>query len=137
MKVKLCTRCPYAPRDLADHYDPEAALHVCAKCDGEQRMLANHYPREAQRRRKCATVRNIFGTMQRSAAPSVTESSVSSATTRGELSSVQRDALTALRLARRTTADGCADFKSSDNRRSESHAEISRRSEFLNKEATQ
>lgn len=42
MKVTLCTRCPYGPRDLADHYDPEAALHVCAKCDGEQRMLTNH-----------------------------------------------------------------------------------------------
>ena len=46
MRVKLCRRCPYTPRDLADHYDPEAALHVCAKCDGEQAMLTNHYPRE-------------------------------------------------------------------------------------------
>ncbi len=56
MRVKLCRRCPYTPRDLADHYDPEAALHVCAKCDGEQAMLTNHYPREVHRRRKCATV---------------------------------------------------------------------------------
>src|ERR1700676_2211377 len=23
MRVKLCARCPYAPRDLAGHYDPE------------------------------------------------------------------------------------------------------------------
>jgi hypothetical protein len=137
MRVKLCARCPYAPRDLAGHYDPEAPLHVCAKCDGEQGMLTKHYPREAQRRRKCATVPNIFGTMQRSAAPSVTESLVSSATTRGEPPSVQRDALTASRLARRRTADGYADFKSADNRRSESHAELSRRSEFRNKEAAQ
>jgi hypothetical protein len=115
MRVKLCARCPYAPRDLAGHYDPEAALHVCAKCDREPGMLTNHYPREAQRRRKCATVANIFGTMQRSAAPSVTESLVSSAITRGELPSVQSDALIASRSARRTTADGYVDFNPSDN----------------------
>ena len=52
MKVKLCARCPYAPPDLAGHYDPEAALHVCAKCDGEHVKLTNHYPREAHRRLK-------------------------------------------------------------------------------------
>jgi hypothetical protein len=115
MRVKLCARCPYTPRDLADHYDPDAVLHVCAKCDREPGMLTNHYPREAQRRRKCATVTNIFGMMQRSAAPSVTESSVSSATTRGELPSVQSDALIASRSARRTTADGYVDFNPSDN----------------------
>ena len=51
MRVKLCARCPYAPRDLAGHYDPEAAFHACAKCDGEQGMITNHYPREARRRR--------------------------------------------------------------------------------------
>src|SRR5882757_5737943 len=62
MKVKLCARCPYTPRDLAGHYDPEAALHVCAKCDGEHGMLTNHYPRGAHRRRKCSTVHNLFGT---------------------------------------------------------------------------
>ena len=50
MRVKLCARCPYAPRDLAGHYDPEAAFHACAKCDGEQGMITNHYPREARRR---------------------------------------------------------------------------------------
>jgi hypothetical protein len=47
MRVKLCARCPYQPRDLEDHCDPEAALHVCAKCDGEQVMLTNHDPRDA------------------------------------------------------------------------------------------
>src|ERR1700736_1874442 len=78
MRVKLCRRCPYTPRDLADHYDPEAALHVCAKCDGEQAMFTNHYPREVHRRRKCATVHNIFEMAQRCGAPSVTESLVSS-----------------------------------------------------------
>ena len=74
MRVKLCARCPYTPRDLADHYDPEAILHACAKCDGEQRMLNEHYPRAAHRRRKCLAAPNAFGTAERSAAPSVTES---------------------------------------------------------------
>ena len=95
MRVKLCARCPYTPQDLTGHYDPEAALHVCAKCDGEQAMLTNHYPRETRRRRKWATVPNIFSIAQRSAAPSVTESSVLSATTPGERPSVQGSALIA------------------------------------------
>jgi len=95
MRVKPCARCPYTPQDLTGHYDPEAALHVCAKCDGEQAMLTNHYPRETRGRRKWATVPNIFSIAQRSAAPSVTESSVSSATTPGEPPSVQRGALIA------------------------------------------
>ncbi len=114
MKVKLCARCPYTPRDLAGHYDPEATLHVCAKCDGEQGVPTKHYPREAQRRRKCSTVHSIFGMEQRSAAPSVTESLVSSGTTPGELPSVQRSALIASRLARRVTADGYFDLKPPD-----------------------
>lgn len=50
MRVKLCERCPYTPRDLAGHYDPGASLHVCAKCDDEQRMVTNRYPRKAYRR---------------------------------------------------------------------------------------
>ena len=114
MKVKLCARCPYTPRDLAGHYDPEAALHVCAKCDGEHGMLTNHYPREAHRRRQCATVLNIFGMTQPSAAPSVMESLVSSGITPGELPSVQRSALIASRPARTATADGYSDFEPPD-----------------------
>ena len=51
---------------------------------------------------------------QRSAAPSVTESLVSSVTTPGELPSVQRSAPIASRPARMATADGCADFKLPD-----------------------
>jgi hypothetical protein len=137
MRVKLCARCPYTPRDLADHYDPEAAFHVCARCDGEQGMTTNHYPRQTYRRRKCATVPNIFGTTQRSAAPSVTESLVLSGTTRGELPSVQRNALIASRPARRAIADGCADFEPPDQSCSENHAEITRCSEFRDKEAAQ
>ena len=135
MKVKLCARCPYTPRDLAGHYDPEAALHVCAKCDGEHGMLTNHYPREAHRRRQCATILNIFGMPQPSAAPSVTESLVSSATTPGVLPSVQSNALIASRPAARLTADGYAGFRQPDNSGSENRVEISLRSGFRNKEA--
>jgi hypothetical protein len=47
MRVKLCATCPYTPRDLADHYDPAAALHLCATCDVECGL------RETQRRRTC------------------------------------------------------------------------------------
>ena len=137
MRVKLCARCPYAPRDLAGHYDPEATLHVCARCDGEQGMPTNHYPREAYRRRKCATVPNIFGTTQRSGVPSVTDSLVLSGTTPGELRSVQRDAPIDSRPARRATADGYADLRSPDHNRSENNAELSRRSDFRTKEAAQ
>jgi len=111
MRVKLCARCPYAPRGLAGHYDPEAALHVCAKCDSEQGVTTNHYPRETYRRRKCATIPNIFGTTQRSAAPSVTESLVSSGTTPGGLPFVQKGASIASSSARRPTAGGYSVFK--------------------------
>jgi hypothetical protein len=130
MRVKLCARCPYAPRDLADHYDPHAVLHVCAKCDGEQGIPRNHYPRAANRRRECATILNVFDTTQRSGARSVTESLVSSGTTPGEQPSVQGNAPIASRPARTATADGCAGFKPP-----ESHAETLLRSGFGNKEA--
>ena len=135
MRVKLCARCPYTPRDLAGHYDPKAVLYTCAKCDGEQGVVTNLYPREAHRRRKCTTVTNIFGMAQRSAAPSVTESLVSSGTTPGELPSVQRSALIASTPAKRATVDGYADFKLPGKSNSENHAEIARRSRFQNKEA--
>ena len=115
MRVKLCARCPYTPRDLAGHYDPEAAFHVCARCDGEQGMTTNHYPRQTYRRRKCATVPNISGTTQQSAAPSVTESLVSSGTTLATLPSVQGSAQIASRPARWVIADGYSDFAPPDN----------------------
>ena len=114
MRVKLCARCPYTPWDLAGHYDPEAALHLCTKCDGEQGMPNKHYPRQIYRRRKCSIAPNIFNMAQQSAAPSVTESLVSSGITPGELASVQRSALLASRPARRATADGYAHFEPPD-----------------------
>ena len=111
MRAKLCARCPYTPQDLASYYDPEAALHACAKCDHESAVVTRHYPREAERRRKCSTVPNIFEMAQPSAAPFVRESLVSSATTPGELPSVQRSALIASRPGRRATADGYSAFE--------------------------
>jgi|ERR1700738_1704512 len=117
MRVKLCARCPYTPWDLTGHFDPEAALYACAKCDGEQGV--KHNPRKADRRRKCSTIPDIFGTAQRSAAQSVMESLVSSGTTPGEPPSVQRSALIASRSARRATAVGYAVFRPPDNSCSE------------------
>jgi hypothetical protein len=56
MRVKLCARCPYAPRDLANHYDPGANLHLCTSCEGEQKASCNEYPRKAAERKKCAAI---------------------------------------------------------------------------------
>jgi hypothetical protein len=100
-------------------------------------MPTNHYPREIYRRRKCATVPNIFGTTQPSGVPSVTENLVLSGTTPGELRSVQRSALIDSRPARQPTADGYADLTPPDQSCSENQAEISQRSEFRNKEVAQ
>jgi hypothetical protein len=110
MRVRLCSRCPYTPRDLAGHYDPDGILHACAKCDGHE-ASTNHYPREAQRRQQCATVPTIHGTAQPSVARSATEGLASSATTAGKPPSVQRSAPTVSRNARTATADGYAGFK--------------------------
>jgi hypothetical protein len=121
MRVKLCLRCPYTPRDLAGHYDPAGILHACAKCDGQE-ASTNHYPRKAQRRQQCATVPNIFVTAQPSVARSVTEGLASSGTTPGKPPSVRGSALTASRSARRATADGYVGFKPPpENRRVEQH----------------
>src|SRR2546430_7993913 len=125
MRVKLCARCPYTPRDLAGHYDPEGFLHVCAKCDGEHEASSKHYPRKVLRRQKCPTVPNVFAMAQPSVARSVTEGLASSGIIPAEPPSVQRNALTASRPASRATADGCAHSEPPDNTRCEGHAEIS------------
>lgn len=127
MRVKLCARCPYGPRDLADHYDPEAAAHLCASCDGEQEASINHYPRKAYRRGECATAPNVFGSAQQSVARSATKGLASSGTIPGEPPSVQRSALIASRPAGKATADGYVDFKRPDNGCSEHHAAFSQR----------
>jgi hypothetical protein len=122
MRVKLCARCPYSPRDLADHYDPDGVLHACAKCDVEQQASTNHYPRKT--RSSCATRLNISATAQPSVTRSVTESLASSGTTPGEARSVQGSALTASRPVKRATEDGYVGFKRPDNARSQHDAEV-------------
>jgi hypothetical protein len=111
VKVKLCARCPYTPRDLAGHYQAEAALHLCASCDGQQEASTSHYPRKAYRRQQCATIPNVFATAQQSVARSVTEGLASSGTIAGEPPSVQRSAPIASRSAGRATAAGYVGFK--------------------------
>jgi hypothetical protein len=115
MRVKLCARCPYTPQDLANHYDPEAALHACAKCDGEQRMLDQRDLGETDRRRKCSTTLSTSGKTQWNVAPFATESSASSATIPVESPSVQSGASITSRPAGRATADGYGDFELPDD----------------------
>jgi hypothetical protein len=134
MRVKLCARCPYTPHDLADHYDPEAALHVCAKCDGEQRMLDQHHPGETDRRHKCSTTQSTSHTAQRNGAPFATEGLASSVIIPGEPPSVQSGALITSRPAGRATIDGYGDFEPPDDSRGDYDAAISSRSAFRNRE---
>jgi hypothetical protein len=133
MRVKLCSRCPYTPRDLAGHYDPEGVIHVCAKCDGAETANTNRYPRKADRRQQCAIPPNIPGMAQPSVAQFVTESLASYGTTRGEPHSARGSALTATRHARKTTVDGYVDFTPPDDR-GEPLAAILRNSGFRSKE---
>jgi hypothetical protein len=140
MRVKLCSRCPYTPRDLAGHYDPEGILHACAMCDSRQNEAsANHPPRKAQRRQKCATVSNILPTAQPSVARSVTENLGLSGTTPGAPHFAQGSALNISRPVGTPTKNGYADFETppDNGRSSEHHVAISRRSEFRSKETVQ
>jgi hypothetical protein len=122
MRVKLCAGCPYTPRDLAGHYDPEAILHLCANCDGEQKASTNEYSRKAERRQKCATIPNIPVTAQPSVARSATESSGSSGAIPGGPPSVQRSALNASGPVRNVTADGYVGSNLLDSDCGEHHA---------------
>jgi hypothetical protein len=110
MKVKLCSRCPYTPRDLAGHFDPEGELHVCAKCDGEEEASTSFYPRKPHRRQRCVTAPDIPGIAQPTVARSATEGLASYGTTAAEQPSVQRNAPTALRHGRKVIADGYVGF---------------------------
>ena len=124
MRVKACSVCPYTPRDLAGHYDPEAILHVCAKCD-ERPGASTSYPRKVHRRQQCEAFPNNPGTARPSGARSAVESSALYATTPGEPPSVRRNALIASRRARTVTADGCFDFRPPDSDRGEAPAVFS------------
>ena len=135
MRVKLCGRCPYTPYDLADHYDPLAALHACAKCDNEQGVPNAHDLRETQRRRKCSTSLSKSGLAQPSVAPFAPESLASSATIRGKLPSVQGSALITSSPAGKATADGYGDFAQPDGGRGDNHLEAPCRPVCRNKES--
>jgi hypothetical protein len=135
MKVKLCDRCPYMPHDLADHYDPEAALHVCATCDREQPMFTQHDLRETEWRRTCVTSLNSISTAPQRVAPFATGSLASSVTIPGGPRSVRRSASITSGPAVMSTTDGCGDFAQPDDRRGESGAEFPWRSFFRDTES--
>jgi len=136
MRVKVCSRCPYTPRDLAGYYDPDGILHLCAKCDGKQGASTNHHPRKIHRSQQCETFPNIPGTAQPSVAQFATEDLASYGTTPGEPPSAQRSALTASRHARRETANGYIDFTPPDDC-NEALAALFQRSGFWSKEPEQ
>jgi len=101
MRVKLCATCPYAPCDLADHYDPAATLHLCVACDR----------RETRRRRTCPTTTiNTTSTAELPAAPFARESSASFATIAAAPPCVPKNASSISKAAGRTTAAGYGDF---------------------------
>ena len=109
MRVKLCSRCPYIPRDLAGHYDPEGVLYACAKCDGEQGASTNYYPRKLHRRQQWPATTNIRGITKPSIARFATEGLASYGTTAVEQLFVQRSVLIASRHVKTATVDGCVD----------------------------
>lgn len=109
MQVKLCSRCPYSPRDLADHYDIDAALHLCAACD------ARYDPCKTLRRPTCRT-KTSYPTSKASliephAALSVTETSGSFAIIAAAGPSVQPGVSSVSGYAEPATAGGCGDFE--------------------------
>ena len=111
MRVELCSRCPYTARDLKGHYDSEAMAYACARCDDEQDKVTLNYPLDPYRRRKGSIVPKLFNIPQRSSAPCVTASSVSSGTTPGDRLSVRGSGLNASRFVEKVTAHGCGSFK--------------------------
>jgi hypothetical protein len=105
MRVKLCARCPYTPRDLADQYDADAALYLCPACDLE------HDRRKSQRRRTCpTTTTNTTGTAEQHAAPFAKEGSASFAIIAAAPPCVPENASSISRAGVRTTAAGYGDF---------------------------
>lgn len=124
MRVKLCTTCPYAPRDLADHYDPAAALHLCVACDR----------RETQRRRTCITTINTTSKAEVRAAPFAREGSASFATIAAAPPCVRENVSSISRAAGRTTAAGYGDFALPED--GDGHARQPRRSTSADKVPT-
>lgn len=105
MRVKLCIRCPYTPRDLADQYYADAALYLCPACDLE------HDRRRSKRRRTCpTTTTNTTGTFELRAAPFVREGSASFAIIAAAPPCVPENASNISKAAGTTTAVGCGDL---------------------------
>ena len=131
MQVKLCARCPYTPRDLADHYDSEAVLHLCATCDVE------YGPRETPRRPTCQTMTiNPTGSTDPTGfhvAPFAKESSASFATIAAARPSVQENASSVSLSAGNAIAVGYGDFELPEDSSREQMGR-SWRSGFPNKE---
>ena len=74
MRVKLCARCPYTPRDLADYYDANSSSHLCFRCDSKSAPAELAILVTANRESKCAPAENILNAAaQQRPAPSVAE----------------------------------------------------------------
>ena len=108
MRVKLCARCPYTPRDLAHHYDPEAALYACAKCDNQQDPCVIKW------RGKCPTEIENSSAAGANVAPFARENLASSATIAREPRSAPGNASTTSGHGATATQDGCGAFARPD-----------------------
>jgi hypothetical protein len=133
MRVRLCNRCPYTPRDLAGHYDAEAVLYACAKCDA---IFEPYSSREPDRRRQWSTTFPSISTIPPSAAPSATDDLALSAITPGAPPCAQGNASNASRPEERTTVNGCADFAPPDHRHREIPGAL-RETAFRSREAAE
>ena len=75
MRVKLCARCPYTPRDLADYYDANSSSHLCFRCDSKSAPAELAILVTANQKSKCAPAENILNAAaQQRPALSVAES---------------------------------------------------------------
>jgi hypothetical protein len=101
--MRVCSRGPYTWRDLADRYDPEAALQLCATCNVEDNQ------RKTQRGRTCPST--TINVAELHAAPYATEASASFATIAAAPLFVQGNASSVSRSAGKATAIGYGDFE--------------------------
>lgn len=69
MRVKLCARCPYTPRDLADYYDANSSSHLCFRCDSKSAPAGLAILVTTNRESKCATAENILKRRSAAKAP--------------------------------------------------------------------
>jgi hypothetical protein len=126
MRVKLCATCPYTPRDLADHYDPAATLHLCAGCDVECDL------RKTRRRQTCP-ITTTNTAVEPLAALFAREGSASFAIIAAAPLCVPENASSISKSAGRTTAVGYGDFEPPED--GGDRARRSKRSAFADKES--